>query len=113
MRGTRYIGLMILLLLFGIERSVAQNQRVDFVIENDNMILTIDLKLKKEEIDSLLRIADIHGISVDNLLNNEFSQLLKDGWEVRQSGKKTITLIKPLAALLQGGSYQMLTLPRQ
>ncbi|WP_295664116.1 glycogen-binding domain-containing protein [uncultured Mucilaginibacter sp.] len=113
MRGIRYIGLMILLLLFGIERSAAQNQRNDFVIENDNMILTIDLKLKKEEIDSLLRIADIHGISVDNLLNNEFSQLLKDGWEVRQSGKKTITLIKPLAALLQGGSYQMLTLPRQ
>jgi type 1 glutamine amidotransferase len=113
MKLYRYIGLVLVLSLFSVSRTAAQGGRNNFAIENDNVVLYLDLKLKKEVIDSMLRVADIKVTAYSNLLRNDYAALLKDGWEVKRTGGTTISLTKPLTALVKGSAYQMLALPRQ
>ena len=107
----RYI-LLILMLLYSIHPVAAQGTRNDFAIENDNMVLYLHLNLKKEEIDSLLRIADIKGVTHDNLLHNNYQSLEKEGWIVKLINKNLLMLSKPLDLVVKNQTYRPLFLPR-
>jgi hypothetical protein len=113
MKLYRYIWFVLVLSFFSVNRAAAQGGRNNFAIENDNVVLYLDLKLKKEVIDSMLKVADIKVATYSNLIRNDFAALLKDGWEINKTGATTISLTKPLTALVKGSAYQMLALPRQ
>jgi hypothetical protein len=76
-----YIGLL-MLVFYTTWPALAQIRQNAFTIVDDQMVLYLDLKLKKGDIDSLLRIADIKGVTVDNLLRGNFNQLQKEGWTI-------------------------------
>ncbi|OCX54469.1 hypothetical protein BEL04_09530 [Mucilaginibacter sp. PPCGB 2223] len=93
-----YIGLL-LLVFCTMWPALAQIRQNAFTITDDQMVLYLDLKLKKADIDSLLRIADIKGVTVDNLLRGNFNQLQKDGWTISHMADNKLMLLKPLNEL--------------
>ncbi len=90
--------LLFTMLVYAIWPVYAQVRPNAFTISEDQMILYIDLHLKRADIDSLLRIADIKQVNIDNLLRGNFNDLQKNGWTVGRKGD-ILTLLKPLAEL--------------
>ena len=93
-----YIGLLVLV-FYTTWPALAQIRQNAFTIADDQMVLYLDLKLKKTDIDSLLRIADIKGVTVDNLLHGNFNQLQKEGWTISHMADNRLMLMKPLNEL--------------
>lgn len=90
---------LLMLVFYNAWPALAQIKQNAFTISEDQMVLFLDLKLKKTEIDSLLRIADIKGVTVDNLLRGNFEALQKDGWTVNRRANNSLILLKPLSVL--------------
>jgi hypothetical protein len=95
----RYIVLILMILFNTMAPAIGQIKRNAFTIDNDQMVLYIDLKLAKADIDSLLRIADIKGITVDNLLKGNYTGLEKIGWTIKKLQNNQLMLLKPLDEL--------------
>ncbi len=113
MRFYRYIWLILVLSLFSAMPSRAQDGKNNFAIEDDNVVLYLNLKLKKEVIDSMLKVADIKVTTYNNLIQHDYYALIKDGWDIKQGPNNALMLIKPLTALVKATVIQTLSLPRQ
>lgn len=78
---------------------MGQVRKNAFVIDNDQMVLYIDLKLSKSAIDSLFRVAGIEGMSADMLSHGTYNLLEKSGWLVKKLSSGQLMLSKPLEEL--------------
>ncbi|WP_448697356.1 glycogen-binding domain-containing protein [Mucilaginibacter sp. AW1-3] len=92
------IGLL-MLVFYTAWPAFAQIKNNAFTISDDQMVLYLDLKLKKAQIDSLLRIADIKNATADALLRGNIDALQKDGWTVSRMENNRLMLLKPLNEL--------------
>jgi hypothetical protein len=90
--------LLLMLMRYTIWPTFAQIKQNAFTISEDQMILYLNLHLKRADIDSLLRIADIKQVNIDNLLRGDFGDLQKSGWTVNRKGD-ILVLLKPLTEL--------------
>jgi len=81
MRRTGHIVIILLLLLCGMDVAIAQIRNT-LVIAEDRLILQIDLKSPKKELDSVLRIAGVTNFNTTRIINGDFSVLVNDGWNV-------------------------------
>jgi len=88
-----YILCLFMMFLNTMTPVIGQARKSAFVIEDDQMVLYINLKLSKAAIDSLLRVADIQGIKADRLVNGDYNELQKNGWTIKnlQSGQLVIS----------------------
>jgi 1,4-alpha-glucan branching enzyme len=81
MRQTGHIVIILLLLLCGIDVAIAQTRNT-LIIAEDRLILQIDLKSPKKELDSVLKIAGVTNFNTTRIINGDFSVLVNDGWNV-------------------------------
>jgi hypothetical protein len=105
MAARRLVWIVLLLLLQAIYPAMGQNHDA-FTIENNQMVLYLDLGKQKHELDSLLKIADIKGVSINNLLHGDYKELEKDGWMVRKVKYNTLLLLKPWDELAKNPQVQ-------
>src|ERR1700743_3799255 len=81
MRGIKYMGLIWILLLCGMQTAFAQTQN-GLMITNDRLVLVIDLKSTPAELDSLFNIAGISGIKPAAIKRGDFAAINNDGWQL-------------------------------
>jgi hypothetical protein len=94
-----HILLVIMMLISTMNPLIGQVRKNAFTIADDQMVLYINTKLSRAQIDSLLRIADIHNVNTDKITRGDYSELEKNGWVVKRLQKDQIMLLKPLEEL--------------
>lgn len=98
-KPSSHIAILLMILISIMSPAMGQGHKNAFVIDNDQMVLYIDLKLSKAAIDSLLRVADIQGVSTDKLTRGDYRDLQKNGWVVKKLASGQLMLSKPLEEL--------------
>ena len=74
--------------------AMAQN-RSRFFIRSNNFVLVLDAKSDKAEIDSLLRIANIPGLTSDMIISGSIPNIV-GGWRIKKVKGGAVELNKPL-----------------
>ncbi|CAM3676235.1 glycogen-binding domain-containing protein [Mucilaginibacter galii] len=75
-------------------KAVAQN-RSRFFIKSNHFVLVLDAKSNKAEIDSLLRIANIPGLTSDMIISGSIPNIV-GGWRIKKVKGGAVELNKPL-----------------
>lgn len=81
MRKRATIWMIGVLLLCGMQMAVAQ-KRNSLAIADDHLVLKLDLKSPKNEIDNALKTAGISGANSAAIINGDFSTITNDGWRM-------------------------------
>src|SRR4051812_31924946 len=89
---------IVFLLFVCIINARAQN-RNNLVLGKDHLILLIDLRSSKTELDSIFKAAGIKGVTASAVLKGDFSALKKDGWNVTERQSNVIQFNKALTDL--------------
>ncbi|SDE26454.1 Glycogen recognition site of AMP-activated protein kinase [Mucilaginibacter pineti] len=100
------------LLLTGIVIGAGAQTRNNLILGNDHLILLIDLRSSKSQLDSILKAAGIKGANTNDLLKGDFTALTKDGWNVTERQKNVIQFNRSLTDLninAQGKPYLITT----
>ncbi len=93
------IYLILFLLLFGSNVSTFSQTRNNLVMAKDHLILLIDVRSSRAQIDSMLRMAGINGASAELILKNDFNAPKKDGWNITRIDQNTIQFDRSLNEL--------------
>jgi hypothetical protein len=100
-RISRHI-ICLLALILAWQGSFAQKPN-KLIVANDHLVLLIDLKSTREQIDSLLRVAGITSTKADALLRGDFSAVKKEGWNVTKQSNNQLQLDLSLSNMPRGG----------
>jgi 1,4-alpha-glucan branching enzyme len=98
MRRTGHI-LIILLLLFCSMNSAIAQKRNTLTITDDHLVLRIDLKSPKKELDSILEVAGMGASVASNILRGDFTAMNNDGWNISEHRDDVIQFNRPLTDL--------------
>ena len=98
MRRTGHIVIILLLLLCGIDVAIAQTRNT-LIIAQDRLILQMDLKSPKKELDSVLKIAGVTNFNTARIINGDFSVLVNDGWNVASHENSLVRFDRSLTDL--------------
>jgi len=79
MRRTGNIVIILLLLLCSIGNAIAQ-KRNTLVIADDHLILNIDLKSPRSELDSIFKVAGISESIIEKVTAGDFAAMRNEGW---------------------------------
>ncbi|RVU02947.1 hypothetical protein EOD41_03145 [Mucilaginibacter limnophilus] len=108
MRLIRYYILTLLLLACGMP-SFAQKASNNLVLTDDKLILLLDLRSSQNSIDSILKRAGIPPGKGDDVLNNDFKALLKDGWQLRERHGNVVQFNKSIESDVAPSKPYLLT----
>lgn len=100
------------LLLTGIVIGAGAQTRNNLILGNDHLILLIDLRSTKPELDSILKAAGVKNANSSAILKGDFTALTKDGWNVTERQKNVIQFDRSLTDLnvnAQGKPYLITT----
>jgi len=92
------IVIIILLLLSGMNRAIAQKKNT-LIIADDRLVLNIDLKSSKKELDSIFEIAGVSKIIAGKVLKGDFNALSADGWNLASHDDNVIRFDRSLTGL--------------
>jgi hypothetical protein len=98
MKKYRSIVLILLLLSCFVFETKAQ-KRSSLVLGKDHLILLVDLRSSKQELDSLFKAAGIKGATTSAFLKGDYSALTKDGWNINKRTKNSIQFDRSLTDL--------------
>ena len=73
MRQVGYITAILVLLLSGMDKAIAQNKNA-LTIAEDRLILQLDLKSQKKVLDSILQIAGVNKSAAEKILKGDFTR---------------------------------------
>jgi hypothetical protein len=59
-----------------------QQQKSNWSLAKDHLVLLLDLRSPKSQLDSILKAAGITGAKADMVLRGDYTALKKDGWNV-------------------------------
>jgi hypothetical protein len=76
-------------------------KRSNLVMGKDNLVLLIDLRSSKTEVDSLLKKAGLKGANATAILKGDFTALKKDGWAVGEKRGNVVEFDRSLEVLNQ------------
>jgi hypothetical protein len=108
----RYRHLFIILLLLLSCRNAIAQQRNNLIVAKDHLILLLDLRSSKTEIDSILIKAGLKNFNVPKILKGDFSALTKDGWNMAGRQANVVQFDRSLTDLNenpQSHPYQLTT----
>jgi hypothetical protein len=74
-------------------------KRSNLVMGKDNLVLLIDMRSSKTEVDSLLKKAGLKGANAMAVLKGDFTALKKDGWMVAEKRGNIVEFDRPLENL--------------
>jgi hypothetical protein len=74
-------------------------KRSNLVMAKDKLVLLIDLRSSKTEVDNLLRKAGLKGADASAILKGDFTALKKDGWTMAEKQGNVIEFDRPLEDL--------------
>jgi hypothetical protein len=87
-------------LLFACFVFVARGQtRNSLVLGKDHLILLLDLRSPKSQLDSILKAAGIKGANATAILKGDFSAMAKDGWNITNRKTNSVQFDKSLTDL--------------
>lgn len=95
---------VILLLLTGILTAFAQ-KRNDLIIAKDHLILLVDTRSSRSQIDSMLKLAGISGATADMIIKNDFSVAKKEGWNIKKIDENFIQFDRALSSLTNTAAF--------
>jgi 1,4-alpha-glucan branching enzyme len=98
MKRPGYI-VIILVLLFGSIGTAVAQKRNTLTIADDRLVLRIDLKSPRKELDSILEVAGISKPTAVKLLNGDFAAINDDGWSISEHQDNIIQFNRPLTDL--------------
>ncbi|SHM95475.1 Glycogen recognition site of AMP-activated protein kinase [Mucilaginibacter sp. OK098] len=98
MRQGKYVFIVLVLLISSMKTAVAQSQNILF-IASDHLILQIDLKSPKKELDSILKIAGVSNSIAGKVLKGDFTDISKDGWNITDRKNNIIRFDRSLTVL--------------
>ena len=98
MRGKVNIVITGLLLLCSMQIAIAQKRNA-LSIAVDHLVLKLDLKSSKNEIDSALKIAGISGTDAGKVLSGDFGAIINDGWTMASRQDNLIEFDRSLVDL--------------
>jgi 1,4-alpha-glucan branching enzyme len=98
MKRPGYIVVMLILLFSSIGTAVAQ-KRNTLTIADDRLVLRIDLKSPRKELDSILEVAGIGASFAQNILRGDFTAMSNDGWNISERQADIIQFNRPLTDL--------------
>jgi 1,4-alpha-glucan branching enzyme len=75
--------------------SYAQKQN-NLIVANDELVLLIDLRSKKADVDSILKRAGIPGNNSLKVLKRDYNAITKEGWKITEQQKHVVQFNKPL-----------------
>jgi hypothetical protein len=74
--------IILFLLMVCTVSNVLSQRKNNMVLANDHLILLIDLRSSKAQVDSILKAAGITGAKADMVFKGDYSALRKDGWNI-------------------------------
>lgn len=98
MKKCRSVVIVFLLLSCFIFDAKAQ-KRSSLILGKDHLILLIDLRSSKQELDSLFKAAGIKGANSATILKGDYSALTKDGWNISKRSINSIQFNRSLSDL--------------
>jgi hypothetical protein len=98
MRRPGFIVIVLILLFSSIRTAIAQ-KRNTLTIADDHLVLRIDLKSSRKELDSILEVAGISKSTAAKLLKGDFTAINDDGWNISERQLDIIEFDRPLADL--------------
>ncbi|GAB3906279.1 hypothetical protein [Mucilaginibacter boryungensis] len=81
MRALKQHIILFLLMLCTVSNAMAQSKN-NLLLDRDHLVLLIDLKSTRAQIDSILKTAGITGVKADMVLKGDYDALRKDGWNI-------------------------------
>jgi len=93
-----YIVVILVLLFSSIGTAVGQ-KRSALTIADDHLVLRIDLKSSKKELDSILEVAGISKSTAVKLLKGDFAAINDEGWNISERQLDIIQFERPLTDL--------------
>jgi hypothetical protein len=81
MSGLKRHIVLFFLLIASLSDMFAQSKN-NLVLDKDHLVLLIDLRSSKAQLDSMLKVAGITGAKADMVLKGDYSAIKKDGWNV-------------------------------
>ncbi len=98
MKGPGFMVVILVLLLSSIETAVAQ-KRNTLTIADDHLVLRIDLKSSRKELDSIMEVAGISKPTAAKLLRGDFTAIGLEGWSISERQLDIIQFERPLTDL--------------
>ncbi len=98
MKRPGYIVVILVLLFSSMGTAVAQ-KRNTLSIADDHLVLRIDLKSSKKELDSIMEVAGISKRTAARLLRGDFAAINDEGWNISERQLDIIELDRPLTGL--------------
>jgi hypothetical protein len=90
---------IVLLLVFGTLSQVLAQKRNQLFVKRNHFILVLDPRSSKAEIDSLLRIANIPGLTSSMIINGNLPKTI-GGWHIKKAKGGSVELNKRLTSSL-------------
>ncbi len=90
--------------------AVMSQQKSNMVLSHDHLILLIDLRSTKAQLDSILKAAGITGVKEELVLKGDYTALQKDGWKVAKLQENLLQLdlsLKDLGTNPQSSPFQI------
>ncbi|GAB3931835.1 glycogen-binding domain-containing protein [Mucilaginibacter myungsuensis] len=91
--------IVLFLLMVGICNNALSQSRNNMSLSHDHLILLIDLKSTRLQVDSILKAAGITNVSADMIFKGEHDNLKKDGWKVKKLQNDLLQFDLSLSAL--------------
>jgi len=78
---------------------LSAQKRSNLVIGSDKLVLFIDMRSSKTEVDTLLKKAGLKGVNAAAILKGDFTALQKDGWTMAKKQGNIVEFDSPLENL--------------
>jgi len=98
MRGIKQHIVLFLLLMCIFKNAVSQSKN-NMMLANDRLILLIDLRPTRAQVDSILKKAGITNVKAEVILSGDYTALKKDGWNITKLPDSMMQLDMSLRSL--------------